>query len=91
MGRPATASGPAHKALHEAIERTPPPCLGDARFTADEPALEELAHMARLCALCPVRSPCAEVARVDRVTAGFWAGRSYPIKTTTRKETHAKP
>lgn len=82
MPRPSTVADPAYRALHDACERTPPPCTGDERFTADEPSALEVAYMRSLCNRCPVQGLCADYARASRPTGGFWAGR---LRTANEK------
>lgn len=47
------------------------PWIADAAQARRSPAAE----MGAVCASCPVRAVCAEVAETTRATAGFWAGR----------------
>lgn len=68
----------AWEALQEAIETTPPLCLNDPRFTADDPTPGDVIEMTETCTLCPLRAACENYAREGRPAAGFWAGRKRP-------------
>ena len=50
---------------------------GDLPWTADPEitTVRELLAMGGVCRACPVKSDCAALAKREKVTAGFWAGK----------------
>ena len=65
----------AWEALQEAMTHTPPLCLNDDRFTADDLEPGDVIELTETCTLCPLRAACEAYAREGRPAAGFWAGR----------------
>ncbi|WP_460774229.1 hypothetical protein [Microbacterium sp. GXF7504] len=72
-------------ALLSELENTTPACIGDGRFTMDEPELApgDTGDMLDICASCDLIVLCAEYARRGKPTGGFWAGRRFDIKPRT--------
>jgi Transcription factor WhiB len=50
---------------------------GDLPWTADpeNTTVRQLLAMGGVCRACPVLSDCSALAKREKVTAGFWAGR----------------
>lgn len=65
----------AYRALTEAMDDTPPACLGNDLFTKDTPSKNDAASMSSICKTCPLFDLCRAYAQVDRPKAGFWAGK----------------
>lgn len=65
----------AWEALQDAMLTTPPLCLNDPRFTADELTPGDVIELAETCTLCPLRAACEAYAIDGRPAGGFWAGR----------------
>jgi Transcription factor WhiB len=58
---------------------------GDLPWTAEpeNTTVPQLLAMGAVCRVCPVVSHCAELAKRQKVTAGFWAGRHRDKATGT--------
>ncbi len=80
----ATPADDAWNALHTSLRGSPAPCHARDPFTADRLSDDQLAECASICDRCPVFDPCRDYADAANVRAGFWAGRSYPIRNTDR-------
>lgn len=75
----------AYAALHLALNAISPGCKDDAAYIADDLAPHEAERLAAICAECPVFDLCADYARLDKPTAGIWAGQSWkPVKRTKK-------
>ena len=68
--------------LQDAIERKQPDCLGDDRYTADHITKDERAELGRICAACPLLTPCSDYAAAAAPPAGYWPGHNLTIKST---------
>lgn len=69
--------------LGRAMADTPPPCLGDLRFVADEAPMSDRIEMQETCLTrCGIRRECHAYAAKARPPAGIWAGLSYRSITT---------
>jgi hypothetical protein len=67
----------AHDRLAHAMRDRTPACTNDPRFTADSITAADARPLKRICASCSLRIPCENYARLDRPTAGYWAGKRY--------------
>lgn len=71
-----------YRALTDAIEHTPPACLGDNRYTQNREYLSDDTQrdMSAKCATCRAFTHCDKYATAERPTGGYWAGRYYGKK-----------
>jgi hypothetical protein len=69
-------------ALLTFLDTTPPPC--DDRWISDDRTTREA--VAPLCAPCPIKAACADVAQAINPTHGVWAGHDW--SQDLRKDAH---
>lgn len=62
------------RVLQSAMEKSPPACLGQDRYTDDNPSPGDRIEMRETCNLCPLMAQCLTYRRVGRPEGGTWAG-----------------
>jgi len=79
------AAGGQLQALHQALDRTAPPCLGDDRWTSDE--RRDVAHAVQGCQPCPAASACLTYGRAIGARTGVWGAVHLGPRWTRNTET----
>ena len=75
-----TDADAAWEALNSALERTTPPCRGQALFTADRLKAADREQLEAICARCLVSDLCDDYATAAKEPTGFWGGHVYSLK-----------